>query len=145
METNEPKPNIKLTVPFFIVTDMEASLRFYVDGLGFEVLYSWTPRGKIEWCYLKREGAALMLQQPRNDIPNPWKPEGKTGIGVHTCFFCEDALALYHEFIAKGINAEEPFVSNNMWSTTLRDPDDYRLEFESSTDVPEGTKLSEWK
>jgi hypothetical protein len=27
--------NVKQAVPFFRVTDIEASLRFYVDGLGF--------------------------------------------------------------------------------------------------------------
>ena len=30
-------PNLKQAVPFFGVKDIEASLRFYVDGLGFEV------------------------------------------------------------------------------------------------------------
>jgi lactoylglutathione lyase len=29
--------NVKQAVPFFGVTDMEASLRFYVDGLGFKM------------------------------------------------------------------------------------------------------------
>ena len=32
--------NVKQAVPFFGVTNMEASLRFYVDGLGFKVLQS---------------------------------------------------------------------------------------------------------
>jgi lactoylglutathione lyase len=32
-----------------------------------------------------------------------------------------------------------------MWVVSLSDPDGYRLEFESPTDVPEETKLSEWK
>ena len=29
--------NVKQAVPFFGVTDMEASLRFYVEGLGFKM------------------------------------------------------------------------------------------------------------
>jgi hypothetical protein len=32
-----------------------------------------------------------------------------------------------------------------MWVTSLTDPDGYRLFFESDTDVPEETKLSEWE
>ncbi len=32
-----------------------------------------------------------------------------------------------------------------MWATRLSDPDGYRLFFESVTDVPEETKLSEVK
>jgi catechol 2,3-dioxygenase-like lactoylglutathione lyase family enzyme len=29
--------NVEQAVPFFMVSDMDASLRFYVDGLGFEM------------------------------------------------------------------------------------------------------------
>jgi len=34
-------------------------------------------------------------------------------------------------------------VGNAMWVTCLSDPDGYRLDFESPTNVPEDTKLSE--
>ncbi len=30
-----------------------------------------------------------------------------------------------------------------MWVTTLLDPDGYKIDFDSPTDVPEGTELSE--
>ena len=43
------KPNILQTVPFLRVSDMEASLHFYVDGLGFEIQQKWIPENKIEW------------------------------------------------------------------------------------------------
>lgn len=36
-------PNVKQAVPFFMVTDIEASLRFYIDGLGFAVINEWRP------------------------------------------------------------------------------------------------------
>lgn len=45
--------------------------------------------------------------------------------------------------MSRGIEASEPQVGNNMWVTGLTDPDGYRLFFESATDVPEETKLSE--
>ena len=35
--------NVKQAVPFFNVTDIDASLRFYVDGLGFRLANKWTP------------------------------------------------------------------------------------------------------
>ena len=34
--------NVKQAVPFLGVTNMEASLRFYVDGLGFKMKH-WIP------------------------------------------------------------------------------------------------------
>jgi lactoylglutathione lyase len=61
------------------------------------------------------------------------------------CFTCEDAVRIYHEMKSRGIEASEPEVGNSMWVISLSDPDGYRLEFESMTDVPEETKLSEVK
>ena len=44
---------------------------------------------------------------------------------------------------SRGVHASTPFVGNNMWVTSLRDPDGYKLDFESPTDVPEETIYSE--
>jgi lactoylglutathione lyase len=117
-----------------MVANMEASLRFYVEGLRFEMTKKWTPRGKIEWCWLQLGGAALMLQEFRT------APEGKLGQGVSVCFQCKDALALYREFTSRGIQAKNPFVGNAMWVTIVSDPDGYKLDFESPTDAPEETE-----
>jgi hypothetical protein len=35
--------NVKQAVPFFGVTNMESSLRFYVEGLGFKIKHQWIP------------------------------------------------------------------------------------------------------
>jgi lactoylglutathione lyase len=134
--------NIRLAVPFFMVRNMDASLNFYVDKLGFKITNQWTPRGKIEWCWLQREAVSLMLQEQRNK--EKFDQEGPKGKGISICFQCVDALALYHEFTAKGIEIKEPFVGNNMWFVAFPDPDGYRLDFESPTDAPEETKYSEW-
>jgi lactoylglutathione lyase len=144
METNvQVKQNIKQAVPFFMVTNMESSLQFYINGLSFEMKNKWTPRGTIEWCWLQREGAAIMLQEYR--IDHTRKIEGKLGEGVSICFQCEDALELYREFLSKGLTPAEPFVGNGMWDVNIADPDGYNLHFESLTDVPEETMYSEWK
>jgi catechol 2,3-dioxygenase-like lactoylglutathione lyase family enzyme len=139
------QPNIKQAVPFFAVTSMERSLRYYVDGLGFEMINKWVPREKVEWCYLRRGGGDLMLQELRKEGHNTQVLDGKPGSGISICFMCEDALQLYHEFSSRGIEVSEPFVGNGMWVASLSDPDGYRLEFESVTDTPEETRLSELK
>jgi lactoylglutathione lyase len=128
--------NVEQAVPFFLVRNMEASLRFYVDGLGFEMTKKWTPQGKIRWCWLQLSGAALMLQEYKEGTV----PEEKRGEGVSVCFQCKDALALYHGFLSRGIHARNPFVGNAMWVVVLSDPDGYKLDFESPTDVPEETE-----
>jgi len=139
-------PNIQQAVPFFGITDMEASLRFYIDGLGFVMTNKWTPDGdgKVRWCWLQLGAAALMLQEfKKSHHPNSGRPDGKLGVGVSICFQCQDALAIYKEITARGIAAKRPFVGNGMWVTSVQDPDGYKLEFESFTDVAEETVFSE--
>jgi lactoylglutathione lyase len=133
--------NVQQAVPFFAISKMEVSLRFYIDGLGFEMTNKWTPDGdgRIRWCWLQLGNAAIMLQEYRDSK----KPEGKLGTGVTICFQCKDALALYREFMARGIDAKRPFVGNGLWVTSAQDPDGYKLEFASPTDAPEESLFSE--
>jgi lactoylglutathione lyase len=135
--------NVKYAVPFLCVTDMERSLRYYVDGLGFTRTNQWIVNGEIRWCWLKIGGAALMLQTCGKKILDSMPAGGKLGQGVSIWFQCEDAIAIYHDVRSRGIEASEPQVGNGLWDTALSDPDGYRLHFESPTDVPEETKLSE--
>ena len=137
--------NIKQAVPFFGVMSMDESLRYYVDGLGFKMTNKWIHEGKIRWCWLERGGAALMLQQfwSEEDEHHSNIPTEKVGVGVSICFICEDALAIYREVRSRGIEASKPFVGNGMWVTSMRDPDGYRLDFESYTDVEEETEYTE--
>jgi lactoylglutathione lyase len=132
--------NVKQAVPFFGVSNMELSQRFYVEGLGFTMTNRWIDEGKLRWCWLQLGGAALMLQEFRTEGHDSWKPSGKLGEGVTICFMCEDALAIYQAAKSSGLAASRPFVGNHMWVTSLRDPDGYRLDFESDTDVPEETE-----
>jgi lactoylglutathione lyase len=132
--------NLKQAVPFFMVTDIDRSIHFYVTGLGFKLKIDWRPKGRIEWCWLEREGVSLMLQEYHEGF----LPREKLGIGVSICFICQDALKLYNEFLQNGLNPLEPYVGNNMWVTSVSDPDGYKLDFESYTNVAEETKYSDW-
>lgn len=136
-------PNVRQAVPFFLVTDIEKSIRFYVEGIGCEMTMSWRPEGKLRWCWLKLGDAALMLQEFWKEGPHANVPETKQGVGVSICLMCEDALAIYREVKARGLDPSRPFVGNGLWVTSLIDPDGYRIDFESPTDVPEETVLSE--
>jgi uncharacterized glyoxalase superfamily protein PhnB len=131
--------NIQQVVPFLMITNMEASLRFYVEGLGFTITNKWIDEGRLRWCWLQLEGAALMLQEYRPDHI----PTIKRGEGVSICFQCKDALALYRTFLSRGLKPGEPFVGNAMWVTVITDPDSYKLDFESPTDAPEETTYPE--
>jgi lactoylglutathione lyase len=139
--------NVKQAVPFFGVSNMEASLRFYVDGLGFKMKRQWIPDhaedkpdGRIRWCWLELGEAAIMLQE---FLPER-RPKETLGTGLNVCFQCEDSLALYREFESRGIQMRSrPCVGNGLWVVPVTDPDGYRMEFSSPTDAPEETELEE--
>src|SRR5262245_12433958 len=135
------RANVKQAVPFFAVSNIEASVSYYVDGLGFEMTKKWIDKGKLQWCWLQHGEAALMLQEFRKEGHDSWVPQGKVGEGVSIHFICRDALAIYRELRSRGIVASRPFVGNGMWVTSLSDPDGYRIEFESPTDAPEETEF----
>ena len=141
----EPKieTNVKQAVPFFAVSNIEASVVYYVDGLGFQMTKKWIDEGKLRWCWLQHGDAALMLQEFRKEGHDSWVPQGKLGEGVSICFICKDALTIYRDVTFRGINASRPFVGNGMWVTSLSDPDGYRIDFESYTDAPEDTEFVE--
>ena len=106
---------------------------------------SWYPTWRLqEWCWLQRDGGPLMLQEFRTSETKPYLAGEKPGSGVSVWFQCRDSLALYKEFISKGIAANEPFVGNGLWDVSLNDPDGYRIHFESPTDVPDETTYSDW-
>ncbi len=133
------EPNVRQAVPFFWVQDIKASVRFYVDGLGFRVTKQWEPEGKLQWCWLELGAAALMLQEFWREGHERNVPHGQVGVGVSVCFQCLDALKLHGAFRSRGIEMEQPVVGNNMWVVSVTDPDGYKLSFESPTDVPEDT------
>lgn len=135
-------PNVKQAVPFFNVTDIEASLRFYVEGLGFGLKNHWAPEGRIRWCWLELGNASLMLQEYWRDGQRGGAPDS-LGQGVSICFMCADALSIYHDLISRGVAAQRPYVGNGLWVTSVTDPDGYRLDFESPTEVAEDTVYSE--
>jgi len=137
--------NVQSVVPFLNVSDMERSLRYYLEGLGFSIKHQWMADGKVRWCWLVLGGGALMLQEFRTEGNNSWVPAGKVGEGVTLYFICTDALAIYQEALSRGIQLSEPEVANGMWVTGVNDPDGYRLFFESPTETPEDTRLSELK
>lgn len=138
-DQGQVKPNVREAVPFFMVTDIDASLRFYVDGLGFKMTNSWRPEGpdRVTWCSLQIGSASIMLQKFARKDGKTGRPEGALGQGVSVCFMCEDALAIYRDAVAKGLAPQRPFVGNNMWVVSFADPDGYRVDFESVTDVAE--------
>jgi lactoylglutathione lyase len=136
------KLNITEVVPFLRVADMSASIHFYVDGLDARIARRWEPDGELRWCRLELGSSALMLQTFGSGLRER-ASANQVGLGVSLAFQCADAVALYHDFRSRGVEASDPTVGNGLWNTSVTDPDGYVLEFASPTDMPEETRLSD--
>jgi uncharacterized glyoxalase superfamily protein PhnB len=122
---------IRELVPLLFVRDIESSMGFYRDGLGFAVAGTWEPEGKLAWCRLQRDGSAIMLQQADEEDG----PAGGRGRGVGFFFICDDAAAIHTELSGRGVHLAPPQVAfYGMKQIFVTDPDGYELCFESPTE-----------
>ena len=138
--------HVTAVVPLLLVTNMERSLAFYIDGLGFTVQNRWVPDGRLRWCWMSLGGAALMLQEASESTREKTLTTGTLGNGAALYFQCTDAIAIYREAAARGIHPlREPQVGNFAWEVFFADPDGYKINFSSATDLPDETLLSHIK
>jgi glyoxylase I family protein len=119
-----------------LVFDMRASLAFYRDVLGFEVAATNDDDAgdDVDWCYLKRGKAELMLNGLYEAHERPAAP-GKSRRSVHadTClyFACPDVDGAYRHLREHGVDAKAPVVTHyGMKQVYVSDPDGYLLCFQ---------------
>lgn len=120
--------------PMLAVVDLERTIAFYTEKLGFACKSSFgTPR---VWCTLARDGQEIMYNAPpaakvRRDVPRPSKD--------YQIFYfnTNDAAALHEEFKGRGVQVTDLRVTvYGMKEFEVRDPDDYWLWFGQPTDEP---------
>jgi len=120
---------IRELVPLLFVQDILRSAAFYQERLGFELTQKWEPEGKLGWCRLVRDGAALMLQQACDEDG----PAAGRGRGVCFYFNCDDVQALFAEFTERGLALQPPTDAfYGMSQIFVSDPDGYELCFQSA-------------
>ncbi len=50
------EPNVKQAIPFFRVSNIDVSVRYYIDGLGFRMTKNWTVDGSFDGAPFNSEG-----------------------------------------------------------------------------------------
>ena len=128
MPVTERSVAIQEIVLLLVVKDIERSVAFYCESLGFEVTQRWLPDGKLAWCRIERGSAALMLQRSCEEDGSA------TGRGRGVCFYflCDDANVLCAEFRAAGLAVIAPQVAfYGMNQLFVTDPDGYELCFQN--------------
>jgi catechol 2,3-dioxygenase-like lactoylglutathione lyase family enzyme len=119
--------------PLFAVYDMPTSLRFYRDLLGFEIHMSSDPEpdGHIDWVWLRRNDANLMLNTmfERSSRPPQLDP-GRIGAHGDTQLYigCQDLDGAAEYLRDAGVAVKGPMVRPfGMKQLFFRDPDNYEL------------------
>jgi catechol 2,3-dioxygenase-like lactoylglutathione lyase family enzyme len=99
--------NLAFISPFFIVSDVNVSVSFYVNKLGFEVIYIG-PEGDPFYAMVGREHVSIMLKAITKDIkpvPNYTRHEwARWDAYIST----EDPDALFAEYSAAGVKFHRP-------------------------------------
>jgi uncharacterized glyoxalase superfamily protein PhnB len=114
--------------PLLFVGDINRSLAFYRDSLGFHVVNKAESDGALFWCRVQRGGCSVMLQQA---MPEDGPAEGR-GLGVIFYFLCDDVDQMHAELTARGLSLEAPRTAYyGMRQITVPEPDEYNLCFES--------------
>ena len=120
-------------VPELLVTEIEASLRFWRDHVGFQILYDRPDEG---FAYLKLGGAAIMLEE-RSDVRRNWVTaslKAPYGRGINFQIECNDVAAAAARFTAADwsffLPMEEKTYQTGTKETRVRqfivqDPDGY--------------------
>lgn len=131
------------------VRDLETSIRFYRDVLGFELVFQWNPREEyirtitgypeadIHAAVLRMPGSDLFLEilEYRNVEKAPVDTRTANPGTAHMAFFTDDCDTLYAELVAKGVRSVSPPVTPNIGpnkggrAVYMIDPDGIRVEF----------------
>ncbi|MBN9689590.1 MAG: VOC family protein [Verrucomicrobia bacterium] len=127
-------PKVRGLCPLIQVFDMPASLAFYCDLLGFEMVQQAPPGDRCEWAWLAREGAELMLNTMYEADARPQTPDPAriTAHGDTTLYLgAPDVDAMYEYLRTCEIEIDPPVVRPyGMKQLSLKDPDGYGVCFQ---------------
>ena len=137
----------------FQVADLERSLAFYRDVLGFEVAFAWSPRAPYIAELVGYPGVDLhsaILRLPNSDVflelleyrgveREPVDTRTANPGTAHIAFFVDDLDSLYERLTAQGVSSVSrpvtPTIGPNQGGRAvyLIDPDGIRVELIQSS------------
>jgi len=129
---------------------MPASIHFYRDVLGFELVSTSPPQSedRFGWALLRLNGVELMLNTAYEDGERPPAPDPArvAGHADTTLFFaCADLDGAYRHLRAHGLKVEAPVVRHyGMRQLPVSDPDGYCLCFQWPADQRTSDQWHAW-
>lgn len=122
--------NLASIRPSFIVKDLQASITYYREHLGFQLDFQG-PDGGPFWAGVSRDGIGIMLKAVAPDVlpcPNhtrhEWAPPD-----AHV--YSMDPDELFDEFNRRGASFTKvlSFIDEGLWGFEITDADGYILAF----------------
>lgn len=118
-----------------ICKDVQATIDFYCNVLGFEVRDRMDDVGASGWASLNRGSVGIMLASPTY-IPSPHPKNGQLS-EVLFYFYTEDVVDLRNHIVQKGYPVSDFAVRfYQMKEIELTDPEGHILIFGQDTDEP---------
>src|ERR1700733_14630062 len=104
--------NLSSIFPFFIVSSLKTSVSFYIDKLGFEVLYTG-PDDDPYWAIVGRDNISIMLKAVApgiKPIPNHTRHEWAPSDAYISA---AEPDTLFEEYRSNGVTFRKPIHSNS--------------------------------
>jgi catechol 2,3-dioxygenase-like lactoylglutathione lyase family enzyme len=124
------RARLESVCPFFIVKDLEVSLAFYVDQLGFKITFKG-PDDDAYFGIVERDGAWFMLKAITPDV-GPVPNSTRHGWARWDAYvYVPEVDALYEEYRSRDLAFQTPLGVNgdNLRGFELKDADGYVLYF----------------
>jgi catechol 2,3-dioxygenase-like lactoylglutathione lyase family enzyme len=123
------RPNLNAISPCFIVSDVEQTIAFYRDKLGFETSFL-QPEKKPFFAIIGRDGVQIFIKSERDIAPVPNHTRHRH-LRLDAFVYVPDPDALAAEFAAHGADFSEPLkdTSDGLRGFEITDPDGYVLFF----------------
>ncbi len=129
--------NLASITPFFIVKDLQVSISYYIERLGFELDFQGPDDGPY-YARVSRDRIGVMLKAILPGVlpqPNHTRHEwARWDAYVYTL----DPDTLFDEFRRRGVSfvKELSFIDDGLWGFEITDADGYVLAFFQLRDVP---------
>jgi len=126
----EANGNLAAIRPSFIVKDLQVSIAYYIERLGFQLDFQGPDEGPF-WAGVSRDGIGIMLKAVASDVPpipnhtrHEWAPPD-------ALIYSTDPDALFEEFSRRGATFVKTlsYVEEGLWGFTISDADGYVLVF----------------
>ena len=122
-------------VPMIGVQDVNASVDFYCDKLGFVLDDEFVHDGVRRWAHLQRDQAALMLTS-HNVSKEPHTRDGHRDVALYC--YTTDLTGLLADLREAGCAVKGPWVTfYGQKEIQVEDPDGYRVLIGQQTEEPQ--------